>query len=145
MKKLKPITLQLTANAMIQSYRDLKVWQKSMDLVDAVYRVTQSFPKEQQYILTSQIQRSAISVPSNIAEGRGRHSENDFYYHLNIAQGSLSELETQLMLAQRFGFIDEMKLAELLRQSEEVIKMLHGLKNGIKPKKAKTYNLTANS
>lgn len=128
----------------MQNYRDLKVWQKAMDLAEMVHQTTQAFPKEQQYVLVSQIQRAAISVPSNIAEGRGRHSEKDFYYHLNVAQGSLSELETQLMLAQRFRYMDEIKLKSLLGLSEEVMKMLHGLKAGIKPQKAKTYNLTAN-
>jgi four helix bundle protein len=81
---------------MVKSYRDLAVWQKAMDVADEVFALTESFPKEQRFILSSQLQRSAISVPSNIAEGRSRHSANDFIYHLNIARGSLAEMETQL-------------------------------------------------
>lgn len=128
---------------MVQNYRDLTVWQKAMDLAVAVNEATRSFPKDQQYVLVSQLQRSAVSVPSNIAEGRGRHLVNDFYYHLNVAQGSLSELETQLILSARCGYINEVDMTKMLNLAEEVMKMLHGLKGSLKPEKAKTYNLTA--
>jgi four helix bundle protein len=114
-----------------------------MDLAVSAQEISSRFPNDQKYILVSQMQRSAISVPSNIAEGRGRHSEKEFTYHLNVAQGSLSELETQMILASRFQYIDEVTLNKFLERSEEVMKMIHGLKNGLKPK-AKTYNLTAN-
>ncbi len=116
---------------MVQSYRDLKVWQKAMDLADQSFALTAQFPEAQRYVLVSQIQRSAISVSSNIAEGRSRHSEKDFVYHLNIARGSIAELETQMMLSAKPGYISEAELHTLLELSEEITKMLHGLKGSL--------------
>ncbi|MBY0355220.1 MAG: four helix bundle protein [Rickettsiales bacterium] len=116
---------------MVQNYRDLLVWQKAMDLAEAVCLATEAFPKAQQYILVSQMQRSAISVPSNIAEGRSRHSERDFIYHLNIARGSLAELETQVYLSMRLKFLDENKGNSLLLLSNEITKMLFGLRSSL--------------
>jgi four helix bundle protein len=84
---------------MTQSFRDLPVWQKSMQLTVTVYRITQDFPREEMYGLTSQLRRSAISVPSNIAEGQGRLNSTEFRQFLGIARGSLCELQTQLELA----------------------------------------------
>jgi len=84
----------------VQSYRDLQVWQKSMDLVTECYRATQQFPKTEIYGLTSQLQRAAVSVPANIAEGQGRQHTKEFIQHLSIAYGSLAELETHLQIAQ---------------------------------------------
>ncbi len=125
---------------MVQSYRDLIVWQKAMELAVEVFAITNAFPKEQRYVLTSQIQRSAFSIPSNIAEGRSRHSRNDFIYHLNIARGSLAELETQLLIAQRLNYLDPASLTSLLDQSEEITRMLFGLRDSLTPS-AKTSNL----
>ena len=95
-------------------YRDLKVWQASMQLAGDIYRLSAQFPKFEVYGLASQIQRSAVSVPSNIAEGHGRNSPKEFYHFLGIAAGSLSELETQLMLAQQFVYLTEIEIASPL-------------------------------
>ncbi|HFK5503691.1 TPA: four helix bundle protein [Elizabethkingia anophelis] len=91
----------------IKSHKDLKVWQESMDLVKDIYELVQNFPAEEKYNLTSQIKRSSVSIPSNIAEGAGRKSNLEFIQFLNIASGSLSELETQLEIAIRLKFITE--------------------------------------
>ncbi|WP_164126556.1 four helix bundle protein [Sphingobacterium luzhongxinii] len=93
----------------MKSHEDLKVWQESMTLVEKVYALTASFPKEEVYGLTSQIRRSAVSVPSNIAEGAGRQSKAEWIRFLFIAQGSLSELDTQLKIEQRLNYIAEAK------------------------------------
>ncbi|MGI5869233.1 MAG: four helix bundle protein, partial [Kiritimatiellia bacterium] len=87
----------------IKSYRDLIVWQKAVDLCIEVYRLASKFPKTEQFVLSDQIRRAAISVPSNIAEGHARHSRKDFARFLMIAQGSIAELETQLYLAVRMA------------------------------------------
>ena len=91
----------------IKSHKDLKVWQEAMDLVIDIYRLASNFPPEEKYNLTSQIKRSAISVPSNIAEGAGRKFASEFHQFLNIASGSLAELETQLEIAVRLNFAKE--------------------------------------
>jgi len=87
----------------IESYRDLRVWQEAMALAESCYALSQSFPKEELFGLTSQIRRSAVSVPSNIAEGHGREHTGSFIQFLRVAQGSLKELETELLLAERIG------------------------------------------
>jgi four helix bundle protein len=87
----------------VRSYRDLIVWQKSIELVNAIYAATRSWPSEERYALTSQIRRAAVSVPSNIAEGQGRSSTNEFLKHLSIAYGSLMETETQITVAHEQG------------------------------------------
>jgi four helix bundle protein len=83
-----------------RSYRDLVVWQKSMQLVTDIYRITKAFPKEEIYGLTSQIRRAAVSIPSNIAEGQGRRTSSEFHQFLGHARGSIMELETQILIAQ---------------------------------------------
>jgi len=92
---------------MIHSYKDLIVWQRSMELVVSIYELTDQFPKEEIYGITSQIRRSSISVPSNIAEGAGRKSPKEFKQFLFIALGSLSELETQIIIAKNLKYIDK--------------------------------------
>ncbi len=87
------------------SYRDLLVWQKGIELAKTVYRLTSTFPAEEKYGLVSQLCRAAVSVPSNIAEGSGRHSPKEFVQHLRIAYGSLCELETQLLIVQRLALV----------------------------------------
>ena len=89
----------------IKNYKDLIVWQKAMDLAAEIHRLTRSFPREELYGLTSQIRRAAVSVPSNIAEGQARQSTAEFRNFLSISQGSLAEVETQLLLAQRFQYL----------------------------------------
>ncbi|MGX8010037.1 four helix bundle protein [Mesorhizobium sp. ORM8.1] len=106
------------------SYKDLVVWQQAMDLAVAVYGATKSWPKEELYGLTSQVRRSATSVPSNIAEGYGREIRGSYQQFLRIAQGSLKELETQLMIAERTGIAPQATTASLLVSTESVGKLL---------------------
>jgi four helix bundle protein len=118
----------------INSYQDLKVWQVSMDLVEQFYLLTQSFPKQEVYGLTSQVQRSAVSLPSNIAEGHARDSTKEFLHHLSITLGSLAELETQLILAERLTYLDRKDLDVLLLKTNETGRMLRGLQKALKAK-----------
>ncbi len=112
-------------------YRDLKVWQSAMKLAEEVYRLSGCFPKSEIYGLTSQLQRSAVSIPSNIAEGQGRNSSNEFRRFLRIALGSLAELETQILLAQRFNYITEQESVNVLQIAGETGKMLKGLQKSL--------------
>lgn len=111
----------------MRSYRDLIAWQKAMDLVIAVYRLSREWPREETYGLVSQVRRAAVSVPSNIAEGQGRQSSKEFANHLSIAHGSLLELETQLVIAERLGYSDGDACGEALAQAAEVGRLLNGL------------------
>lgn len=117
---------------MLQSYRDLLVWQKALDLALLIYRLSEKFPKSEIYCLTSQLRRAAVSVPSNIAEGYGRGSRKEYLQFLSIAQGSLKELETQVILAQRLQYAKEEESEELLLLSETVGKMLGGLMRSLR-------------
>lgn len=114
---------------MVQNYQDLEVWQVAMQLAKQIFHVTEAFPVSQRYVLVSQMQRCALSIPSNIAEGRSRHSRNDFIYHLNVARGSVAELETQLMLSQQLEYVDNVDA--LLEIANRITRMLHGLKNSL--------------
>ncbi|AQX85498.1 four helix bundle protein [Elizabethkingia miricola] len=116
----------------IKSHKDLKVWQESMDLVTDIYELVQNFPAEEKYNLTSQIKRSAVSIPSNIAEGAGRKSNLEFIQFLNIASGSLSELETQLEIALRLKFITENE--ELFKKIIFIRIMITNLKKSLSNK-----------
>jgi four helix bundle protein len=108
----------------IQSFRDLQIWQKSMELTVAVYRMTQGFPREEMFGLTSQLRRCTISIPSNIAEGQGRSSEREFLHFLSIARGSNCELQTQLEIARRLGLADTQLLNDAESLSHEIGKMI---------------------
>jgi four helix bundle protein len=110
----------------VKGHRDLLVWQEAMSLAKAVYAQTTSFPKAEQYGLIAQMRRAAVSIPSNIAEGAGRQSDKEFQQFLIIARGSLSELETQVILAREFGFLDDE--AELMANIQRVFKLLGGLR-----------------
>ena len=114
-------------DSQIKSFRDLVVWQKAMDLVELVYAITKQFPSDERYALTSQIKRASVSVPSNIAEGYGRHSTADYIRFLQIALGSLNELQTQLELAIRLEFFEKSSVESADRLCLEVEKMLVGL------------------
>ncbi len=109
----------------IKSYKELVVWQKAILLVEAVYKLTNDFPKEEMYGLTSQIRRAVVSIPSNIAEGYGRKSENDYKRFYKISYGSALELDTQILIAKNLGYSESKKYtpAELLL--EEICKMLN--------------------
>ena len=105
-------------------YEELVVWQKSMDLCTLIYTTTNMFPREEQFGLTSQMRRSAVSVPSNIAEGRNRSSRKDFRNFLHIAKGSAAELCTQVEIARRLGYINNKTATELTDKLQEVMKLL---------------------
>jgi len=107
------------------SYRDLIIWQKSINLTKQVYILTQTFPKEEVYGLTSQIRRSSVSMPSNIAEGKGRNSDKEFIRFLQIALGSLYELQTQLELSLKLRYTNN--IDNLLKLSIEIEKMINSL------------------
>ena len=114
-----------------RTYRELVVWQRAMDLVVEVYRLTKEFPREELYGLTSQIRRAAVSVPSNIAEGQGRGIGNEFCHHLRIAQGSLQETETQLLIAERLQFVASTQVSPAMELSNEVGRLLRGLHQSV--------------
>jgi four helix bundle protein len=114
-----------------KSYRDLEVWQKAMDLVVECYRITNKLPRSELYGLTSQLRRAAVSVPSNIAEGRERQHTKEFVQHLAIAYGSLAESETHLQIAQRLNYLDSSQVRQVLEKTSEVGRMLNGLRRSL--------------
>lgn len=116
----------------IESYRDLIVWQKSIELVVAVYKLTEKFPKTELYGLTSQIRRAAVSIPSNIAEGRCRGSRKDFRHFLLNAFGSGAELETQIVIAKRLGYCQDIESKDTDKLLNEVMKMLNKIISNLK-------------
>jgi four helix bundle protein len=111
----------------VRSYRDLRVWAKAMELVVESYRLGRKLPKDEAYGITAQLQRAAVSVPANIAEGNGRNQLGDYLRHLSIAYGSLMELETHVMVARRLGYFSPSDEEGLLGRSREVGKMLRAL------------------
>ena len=113
----------------LKSYRELTVWQKSMNMVRNIYSATYTFPKEEMYGLTSQIRRTAVSVPSNIAEGYGRNSTKEYISFLHIARGSNCELQTQLLICKRLGYIIDDKIINL---TEEITRMLNSMISKLK-------------
>jgi len=116
---------------MAHSYRELRVWQKAIELVTAIYRHTKQFPKDELYGLTSQMRRAAVSVPSNIAEGQGRLSKREFRHFLSQAFCSLLELETQIVIAWNLQYLPRAATDELLDQSGTVKGMLSGLMQAV--------------
>lgn len=107
------------------------MWQKAMELVEEVYKASASFPKEEIFGLTSQIRRAAVSIPSNIAEGQGRRTTQDFLRHLSIAYGSLLELVTQMVIAIRFGYSDQRDCHAVLNTAAEVGRLMNGLMSSL--------------
>lgn len=116
---------------MMKSYRDLEVWQKAMDLVVICYQMTNTFPKNETYGLASQLQRAAVSVPSNIAEGRQRQHSKEFLQHLSIAYASLAEVETHVQIAGRLNYADKNQINSVLDKTAEIGRMLNGLRRSI--------------
>jgi four helix bundle protein len=116
---------------MAQHYKDLIAWQKAMNLVNAIYDATDAFPKRETYSLTDQIRRAAVSIPSNIAEGQAHFSNREFLHFLRHSRGSRAELETQLLIAQRRDYLSEAKARELLKQADELSRILSGLINSL--------------
>ncbi len=117
----------------INDYRDLIVWRKAMDLAAEVHLLSKAFPRDELYGLTSQVRRAAVSVPSNIAEGQARQSTAEFLNFLSIAQGSLAEVDTQLLLAQRFHYLTGEMTAKAASLIIEVSKMLFSLRAKLTP------------
>ncbi len=115
-----------------ESYRDLIAWRKAMDLVTDIYLVTKAFPRNEQYGLTNQLRRAAVSVPSNIAEGQARFSRKEFHHFLSHARGSLVEVETQVTIAQNLGYLGPNQTRPLLDKTSELGKVLNGLIASIK-------------
>jgi four helix bundle protein len=118
----------------MHNLKELKIWGKAVDLSVEVYKATSNFPKEEMYGLTSQIRRSAVSVPSNISEGAGRNSNKEFVYFLGIANGSSNELQTQLIISNKLKLITNEILNQLLKDIEEIQKMTYTFQNTLKNK-----------
>jgi four helix bundle protein len=116
-----------------ESFRNLKVWQRAMDLVEEIYRVTAAFPPGERFGLTAQIRRAAVSIPSNIGEGKRRKRERAYLYHLDIALGSQGEVEVQLEIATRVGFLGKADYVRLNRLAGDVGRMLNGLIASMQP------------
>jgi four helix bundle protein len=111
----------------MKSHRDLEVWKRSVDLVSTVYQVTKAFPKEEIYGLTNQMRRSAVSIPSNISEGAARSHDKEFVQFLYVSLGSVSELETQIIISQNLKFLSSIDSTNLQNELSEIRKMLLGL------------------
>ena len=122
------------ANA-VKSFHDLVAWQQAMELVTEIYKVSQKFPKEEMFGLTSQIRRAAVSIPSNIAEGRGKSSAGEFQQFLYHARGSLAEVETQLMIAINLGYLTKQEVTHIMELIARVGRLLHGLLAAVKKTK----------
>lgn len=114
-----------------KNYQDLIVWQRSMDLVVKVYEATRLFPPEEIYGLSSQLKRASVSIPSNIAEGQGRNSVNDFRRFLLISYGSLREVETQILISRRLNYLDSDQVEILLAMTGEIGRLINGLINSL--------------
>jgi len=115
-------------------YSELVVWQRAMDLVTDIYKFTALFPSEERFGLSSQSRRAAVSIPSNIAEGHGRKSTGAYINYLSIAFGSLMELETQIQIAVRLSYVSENEVVILLAKTDEIGRMLSGLKRSLTEK-----------
>ncbi|MGA2619442.1 MAG: four helix bundle protein [Thermoguttaceae bacterium] len=116
---------------MVKSYEELLVWQEAVNLAQQVYKATKAFPQEERYGLTSQMRRAAVSVPSNVAEGQARETRGEFVQFLGHSRGSLAELDTQLILAQKMSFLAPPAAAELRQQVAKVGKLLNGLRRSL--------------
>ncbi len=119
----------------MRPHHRLEAWSKSVDLVTEVYRETERFPKEERYGLSSQIRRAAVSIPANIAEGAGRNSQKEFAYFLSNSQGSASELETELIIAHKLGYLDEATFSRLVSELERIGRLITGLSRYVKTPK----------
>jgi len=115
----------------MHNFKELKVWKAGIEITKIIFQLTRSFPSEERYGLISQIVRSAISIPSNIAEGCGRKSNKEFHQFLNISLGSSFELETQLIIANEFNYIDQEELDTTSLQINEIQKMIYGLQKSL--------------
>ena len=119
----------------INSFRSLKAWQRSIQFVKLIYEISRSFPKDEMFCLTNQIRRAALSVPSNISEGYGRQSNNEFIHYLSIANGSRCEVETQAQVAFELGYINNATNQTVIRLSEEIGRLIAGLQRYLQQNK----------
>ena len=117
---------------MVESYRDLEVWQKARELVRRIYRLTQTLPGTERFGLISQMQRAAVSAPANIAEGWSRGQTRDYIRFLSIARGSLAEIETYLILCVDLQYVSEDKLSDLCTFTQQIGRMLNGLQQSLR-------------
>ncbi len=115
----------------MHNFRKLNVWQSAIDLTTEIYLVTKSFPSDEKFGLTSQMRRSAVSVPSNIAEGAGRNSTKEFGHFLGICMGSSCELETQLIISNKIGYLNDTHLENLISELQKIQKQIYSLKNSL--------------
>jgi len=115
-----------------KNYQDLLAWQRAMELVETVYRESAAIPPEERYGLTSQMRRAAVSIPSNIAEGQGRHTDGEFLNQLSVAHGSVRELETHTMIAGRLEFIAPSTVATILERAAQVGRLVNALANELR-------------
>lgn len=118
----------------MKSFRELRVWQAAMNLVETIYRATQRFPKQETYGLVSQLQRAAVSIPSNIAEGHTREHIKEYLHHLSMAQASLAELETQLEISRRLKYLLPDELRDLLNEVNSLGRQMYALRNSLTTK-----------
>lgn len=116
----------------IHSYKELLVWQKAIQLVVNVYALTKRFPKNEQFALTSQTRRAVVSIPANIAEGYGRNSKNEFSHFLSISHGSLTELETHLLIARQLAYCTDKDCSTIEKQLDEIGRMLYSLRSTLR-------------
>ena len=121
-------------NVVIANYRDLAVWQRAMELAALVYKLTARLPREEIYGLSSQLQRAAVSIPSNIAEGHARESTKEYLRYLLVSRGSMAELETQLLLCQKLRLLSEEDVEHALIVSDEIGRMIRGLQKSLTKK-----------
>ncbi|MBE0516899.1 MAG: four helix bundle protein [Methanophagales archaeon] len=118
----------------MNSYQDLEVWKKAMELVTDIYKVTQTFPKEELYSMTNQLRRASVSVPANIAEGWGRGTTKEYMQFLRIARGSLLEVETLMTISRNLGYVNAQIQEPILQKILEISKMVNALINSLKHK-----------
>jgi four helix bundle protein len=119
----------------VRNYKELRVWQGAMELVESVYRLSMAFPPEETYGLKSQIRRAAVSIPSNIAEGQSRASTKEFLNHLSIAQASLAEVETQLEISVRLKYLPAEQVIAAVSEIQKLGKQIHALRNALESRK----------
>ena len=121
----------------IKSFRDLEVWKQSNELVEEIYRLTSSYPDTEKFGLVSQMRRASVSVPSNIAEGHARHTTGEYIRSVGNAEGSLAELETQLVLSKKVGLCGPEEFQRILPNMNSIRKMLNGLRRSLKRRQAR--------
>ena len=125
----------------IKSYRDLEVWQKAMDLVVACYEITKEFPKYETYGLTSQLQRAAVSIPANIAEGQARQYTREFIQYLSISYSSIAELETLMQIAEKLNYLKANQLYKFMDRTAVLGRMINGLRKSLEKRHTNTRGI----